>query len=181
MFINIDLLLWPDDEDISARGEAEIRNYEKPSETMDLDVIDWPVVVSGVVVDDPGGRLQHGAVTRHEDFSEWDDIPEAFAAAVSEDPADLGPAALYHYQAWMGLRIVDLDDPYLVEHGAEAWSRRLSEPYLAACRKSPNYARVMRHLAFTSGWGRGGFPPRIAESWAREEAGLGFLETETGE
>lgn len=178
MFINIDLFTWPDDEAIRARGENEVRTYETPSENLGLEVMDWPVVVSGVVVDDAGEKLEHGAVTRHEDFSEWDDIPEMFATAVSDDPDDMGPSAVYLYQHWMGLRIVDLDDPYLVEHGAEAWSRRLAEPYFAAARKSPNYARVFRNLAFRNGWGRGDFPPRIAENWAREEAGLPFLEIE---
>jgi hypothetical protein len=178
MFVNIDIFAWPDDEAIRARGEAEVRSYETLSENMDLDLIDWPVVVSGPVVDDPGGKYENAALTLHEDFTEWDNVPEIFAAAVSDDPNDMGPSAVYLYQSWMGLRIVDLDDPYLVEHGAEAWSRRLAEPYLATCRTNPNYARVMRTLAFKNGWGRGGFPARIAESWAREEAGLPFLEIE---
>lgn len=171
--VNIDLFAFPDD--IPEEVIEEKLTTEYSPEYIDFGE---PIAV-GRVAHDPYRKFTHGAISRFTDEEFWDGASVKWAEAIKQAPDDdpVGPFMVYHPKQWLGLRIVDFDDPYAKEHGIVGWAKRLSRPFLELARNDPRYAQVLGTL-FANFLINGDVPPRTAEAWVRESLGIPFQDHE---
>lgn len=133
------------------------------------------ILFAGRVVQDPSRRFTHAIIWQFEDFDDYQTNSELFMANLNEDGSNAMDWGGYKADHWWGCKVVDLNDPVLVEHGPEEWSRRDLQPLIDHAKKDKRVAAWMSSLGWWS-INNGDQPHRAAEFWLREQAGLPFKE-----
>lgn len=168
-YVNIDLWKFPEDVSDDELREQLPLGYEAGGNA--------EAIAIGPVLQDPTRTFTHGAVHRMDGW--WDLSEEQMAAFVGSDAADAVGQWIGYRRCgkWLGLRVVDFDDPQLKQHGKAGWSKHLSEPLLELARRHPRYGEVLASLAMQVTQA-GAVMPRTCEAWVRESLGVPFKDEE---
>lgn len=161
-YLAMDFFTFPDGADQQA-VEAALKSHS-PN-----------ILFAGRVVQDPSRRFTHAIVWQFEDFEDYQAGCELFIATLNEDGSNAMDYPPYKADHWWGCKLVDFDDPVLVEHGLEEWSRRDLQPLIDHAKTDKRVAAWMTGLGWFS-MNNGDQPHRAAEYWLREQAGLPFKE-----
>ena len=133
------------------------------------------MLFAGRVVQDPDRKLTHCMVWKFEDFEDYDNNWRAYAATLNEDGSNGMDWPAYRADHWWGCKVIDLEDPILLEFGPEEWSRQNLQGHIDTCKEDVRVANWQNSLFWWS-VNQGDRPHRCAEWWVREQAGLPFKE-----